>query len=138
MKAKRAVIDTNVLISAVLSPKGTAAAVTRYFVRQGCVLFSAETFAEFETRLMRPKFDPFVTRELRLQIVRDFSVVGEWVKPADDTGYSRDPDDDKFILAARAGNVDVLVSGDADLTDLKSVDGIPILSPRECWEWLNS
>jgi hypothetical protein len=30
------------------------------------------------------------------------------------------------------------VSGDADLTDLKSVDGIPILSPRECWEWLNS
>ena len=79
-----------------------------------------------------------MTRELRLQIVRDFSVVGEWVKPADDTGYSRDPDDDKFILAARAGNVDVLVSGDADLTDLKSVGGIPILSPRECWEWLNS
>jgi len=108
MKAKRAVIDTNVLISAVLSPKGTAAAVTRYFVRQGTryfvrqgrALFSAETFAEFETRLMRPKFDPYVTRELRLQIVRDFSVVGEWVKPTDDTGYSRDPDDDKFIPPA--------------------------------------
>jgi len=60
MKADRAVIaviDTNVLISALLSPSGTAPKVSHHFGRHGRVLFSGETFGELETRLWRQKFD---------------------------------------------------------------------------------
>lgn len=50
--------------------------------------------------------------------------------------YSRDLDDDKFVETALLGQADVLVSGDSDLLDLGSVDGLMILSSRECWERL--
>lgn len=136
MKVNRAVIDTNVLISSALSPKGAAAAVTNHVLRHGRLLFSTETFAEFETRLMRPKFDPYVTRALRQVLLRDFGAVAEWIEITERTRYSRDPDDDKFIHTARSGRADVLVSGDADLTDLQTVEGLPILTPRQCLEWL--
>ena len=75
MKASRAVIDTNVLISAALTPKGTASLVATYFLKKGRLIFSRATFAELETRLMRSKFDPYVTRELRAAILRDLGSV---------------------------------------------------------------
>jgi predicted nucleic acid-binding protein len=70
MTARRAVIDTNVLISAALSPGGTAAAVTRWFIRHGRLIFSSETFAELESRLMRSKFDRYITSAIRLDVLR--------------------------------------------------------------------
>jgi putative PIN family toxin of toxin-antitoxin system len=138
MTARRAVIDTNVLISAALSPGGTAAAVTRWFIRHGRLIFSSETFAELESRLMRSKFDRYVTRAIRLDVLRDLGAVAEWVEVRNRGSYSRDSDDDKFIDTARAGGAQILVSGDADLTDLKSVAGLPILTPRQCLDWLES
>jgi uncharacterized protein len=138
MTAKRAVIDTNVLISGSLRPGGTAAAVTRWFIRYGRLIFSTETFAELESRLMRSKFDRYVTRAVRQDVLRDLGAVAEWVELRNMGSYSRDSDDDKFIATARAGGAQILISGDADLTDLKSVAGIPILTPRECLDWLES
>jgi putative PIN family toxin of toxin-antitoxin system len=42
---------------------------------------------------------------------------------------SRDPDDDKFLECAVAGNADCIVSGDDDLLALKQIHVIPILKP---------
>ena len=80
MTARRAVIDTNVLISGALSPGGTAAAVTPWFIRYGRLIFSSETFAELESRLMRSKFDRYVTRAVRQDMLRDLGAVAEWVE----------------------------------------------------------
>ncbi|WP_409348454.1 PIN domain-containing protein [Natronorarus salvus] len=41
-----------------------------------------------------------------------------------------DPDDDKFLEAAVAGDVDYLVSGDQYLLDLGSFLGIEIVTPQ--------
>lgn len=49
-----------------------------------------------------------------------------------------DPDDDKFLEAAVAGNVDYLVSGDRHLLDLGSFRGIPIVDPRTFFKRLES
>jgi predicted nucleic acid-binding protein len=43
----------------------------------------------------------------------------------------RDPDDDKFLEVALAGDADYIVSGDTHLTDLESFRELPILTPRE-------
>ncbi len=40
-----------------------------------------------------------------------------------------DPDDDKFLACAVAGEADVIVSGDSHLLTLGSHAGIPILTP---------
>ena len=43
---------------------------------------------------------------------------------------SIDPDDDKFLACAVAGEVDCIVSGDSDLLNVQEFRGIPILTPR--------
>ena len=45
---------------------------------------------------------------------------------------SRDKDDNKFLDVAITANALMIVSGDSDLTDLKHVKDIPILTPAQC------
>ena len=138
---KPVVIDTNVLISATLSPNGTPAKVVRYFITHGKLVFSEETFAEFSSRLWRPKFDRYISRELRKSILLDFSNIADWVDIKSNTNkinLSRDKDDNKFLDVAVKANALMIISGDSDLTDLKKVENIPILSPTQCLTLLES
>lgn len=48
----------------------------------------------------------------------------------------RDPDDDWVLATAVAGEAEVIVTGDADLLDLRTYRGIAILSPRGFLEHL--
>ena len=49
----------------------------------------------------------------------------------------RDPNDLPVLGTAVAGRADVLVTGDKDLLVLKAHAGIPILTPRACYERLH-
>ncbi|THF65431.1 putative toxin-antitoxin system toxin component, PIN family [Pseudothauera nasutitermitis] len=133
MKAKRAVVDSNVLISATLSPGSSPARIVFWLLEHGRLLFCEETFAELETRLWRPKFDRYLSLENRLLLLHDLSAVGEWIKlpPEGLRPLSRDADDDKFIWLAQAGGAEWLVSGDRDLLDLEPPEGLRILSPAD-------
>ena len=54
------------------------------------------------------------------------------VTPTGRSGWvPADPDDDKFIESALIGRADVIVSGDHHLLDLRAVEGVPILTPRQ-------
>ena len=50
----------------------------------------------------------------------------------------KDPKDDKFLHAALEGNADYIVSGDHHLLELKSYEGIKILSPGNFLELLEN
>ena len=67
MKIERVVADTNVLISAALSPLSTPALVVYHVLQHGQFVFSSETFAELETRIWRPKFDRYISIVRRRQ-----------------------------------------------------------------------
>jgi len=54
------------------------------------------------------------------------------------TAIEADPDDDKFLEAAVAGDVDYLVSGDRHLLDLGTFRGIEIIEPRTFYEQLET
>jgi predicted nucleic acid-binding protein len=60
MRAERCVVDTNVLISALLQPSGRTADVLHAIRADGTLVFSDETSAEVGARLMRPKFDRYI------------------------------------------------------------------------------
>ena len=45
-----------------------------------------------------------------------------------------DPDDDHVLACALAAQADLIVSGDADLLNLKSYHGIPIVDPARAFE----
>ena len=55
------------------------------------------------------------------QEVETIRYFAEFVDPGEEiTAVEDDPDDDKFLEAAVAGNVDYIVSGDRHLLDLDS------------------
>ncbi|NEV63779.1 putative toxin-antitoxin system toxin component, PIN family [Thiorhodococcus minor] len=137
----RLVIDTNVWISGALNPAGAPGRLTRLALAAGVPIFSPDTFAELETRLMKPKFDRYVSRELRQGILHDLGAAADWVEiPASlaTQTYCRDPDDDKFIHTALAARASWIVSGDQDLLDL-SVTAVPdvrIVTPADALDLL--
>lgn len=140
MKAERVVIDTNVLISAALVARSAPAAVTFEVLEQGILLFSAQTFAELETRLWRPKFDKYLSLEQRRALLHDFSAAAEWiaVDARQYPAFSRDPDDDMFIHTALAGRAEWLISGDNDLLELPPIEGLSILSPAQALTFIGA
>ena len=130
MKAERVVVDTNVLISAALLPKGSPRAVLDA-VRSdnGLLLFSDETFDELRSRLFLPRFDGYVSREDRAVYIAQLQAVSEWVSIARAKLGCRDPDDDKLLETALMGEANCLVTGDGDLLEMSPFHEIPILRP---------
>jgi predicted nucleic acid-binding protein len=72
------------------------------------------------------------------QEVETIRYLAEFVAPREDiTAVDNDPDDDKFLEAAVAGDVDCLVSGDGNLPSLNLLRGINIVEPRAFHELLD-
>ena len=139
MRVERCVVDTNVLISALLQPSGrTAEVLGAIRAGGGVLLFSDETFAELASRLLRPKFDRYVAPATRQRFVGDLAGVAEWVTITGAVHVCRDPDDDKFLETAINGEADCLVTGDADLRALDPFHGVRILTPRNFLELVRS
>ena len=131
MRADRVVLDSPVLISAALQPRGLPrAAVEAVREARGVLLFSDETLEELRTWLMRPKFDRYVSRAGRLVFIARIEAVSEAVAITGARLGCRDPDDDKLLETALLGGADALVTGDGDLLDMASGQPVPILTPR--------
>ena len=130
MKAERVVLDSNVLISAALNPKGRPREVMSAIRSEnGVLLFSAETFCELRNRFLRSKFDAYVSRKARLLFLAQLEAVSEWVSIANAKLGCRDRDDDKFLETALVGEADFLITGDQDLLEMSSFREIPIVTP---------
>jgi putative PIN family toxin of toxin-antitoxin system len=130
----RAVLDTNVVVSGLLWHGTPHALLDR--VREGELTFisSPALLAELAEVLARPQFETILARsntscERSLAEVRELTEVIE--PPPLAEPVCRDPDDDAVLALGVAAHVDVIVSGDRDLLDLKSFQGIDILTPAE-------
>lgn len=103
----RAVLDTNVLISSVIATGVPHEIVVRGFEGEFQIIVSVETLTEFrETLLKYPDRFHVDEREVQEEVetVRYFA---EFVDPAEEIeAVEDDPDDDKFLEAAVAGDVD--------------------------------
>ena len=123
------VLDTNVLISAALTRQGSPYALVQLVLTHARLVFSEPTFEELRTRLYRPKFDRYIDLDMRERVLRDLSACALWVDTDATGGWSRDPDDDKFIATALQAPGCVLVSGDQDLLTAQAPTGLRILPP---------
>ena len=106
----RVVIDTNILVSALLQPEGLPAAVLMLAL-SGRIRFcvSDPVFTEYDEVIRRPRFkrSPHVI-EGTLQSIRK---LGYWVKPNIRVEKCTDPDDDVFLECAQTAEADYLVTG---------------------------
>ena len=133
MKVERLVIDSNVWIAALISPTGTARQLVDAVLDRGIdILLSESTFGELASRLDRPKFDRYREPESWSVFLSELVELALWHEDAGTaTGISRGPDDDKFLALAVTGQADAIISGDGDLLELVTHEGIPILTPAQ-------
>jgi len=129
MKAERVVLDTNVLISAVLSPHGKTFACLSWVLDNATLLTSRELLDELDTRLARAKFNKYVDDGRRRAFVADLAFTAVLVEVRGVVKLCRDPDDDKLLEIIVAGGADCLVTGDQDLLVFNPFQGVPILTP---------
>jgi putative PIN family toxin of toxin-antitoxin system len=126
----RAILDTNVLISAYVFPGGTPEAVYRLALEGQLEVGTTRTLLAELGRVLAQKFDwmPDQVEAAVAQVARIAAVVepGETVRVV-----TADPADDRVLEAARAFGADVIVSGDRHLLDLGTWSGIEIISPAE-------
>jgi putative PIN family toxin of toxin-antitoxin system len=125
----RAVVDTNVLISACLKAESSPRRAIRWIQQRGVFLRSRPTETEFRLTVARPRLATLLRDLAFVEHLTALISAGELVQVIGDLRACRDPDDDKFLELAVLGRADVIVSGDADLLVLGSFRGIPIVDP---------
>ncbi len=131
MTRERVVIDTNVLISGLLSKTSTPARAVEKAVTKAQLVATLETLRELIEKLHSPKFDRYVRRERRDALLERVASLVEIIDVLQSIRASRDPRDDKFLEAAVNGRADVLVTGDRDLLDLNPFRGVAIMTPAD-------
>lgn len=123
----RAVLDTNVLVSALLFTGPPSQLVPAWQSGRLRPVLSADILEEYLRVLAYPKFK-LTDAEIRSLIEEDLLPFIETAQSKPMTVPSlRDPDDLKFIACAKAANVRWLVSGDDDLLSLGTVSSIDIV-----------
>ena len=131
MARERVVVDTNVLISSLFFSATTPARAVEKAVAEADLVATTETLRELIEKLLLPKFDRYVRRELREELIQRLFALVEIVEVPQHFQASRDPNDDKFLDAAVSGRADVIVTGDKDLLDLNPFRNVAIVSPAE-------
>jgi putative PIN family toxin of toxin-antitoxin system len=129
MKVRRVVLDTNVLISALLSPSGKPFACLSWALDNATLLASRELLSELTTRLARAKFAKYVSEEQRIAFLSDLVLASIQIELAGTVRACRDPDDDKLLEIAVLGQADCIVTGDQDLLVLDPFGTVRILTP---------
>jgi putative PIN family toxin of toxin-antitoxin system len=131
----RVVLDTNVVLSALLFGGGPAGQVRRVWQQGLCVpLVSTATVQELMRVLAYPKFR--LTADEQHELLADYLPYVRVVRiavPPPAVPPCRDESDLPFLQLAVAGRARALVSGDADLLALKGQLACPILTVAQ---WL--
>ena len=137
----RVVIDTNVIVSGILSRKGAPAELLMAWrERRFLLLSSPEIVTEVRTVVKYPHIrdkyhlsDDEIEQTITLLEHDALLVAGD----ADVAGsVPDDPKDEMFLACALDGQADVIVSGDHHLLDLESYRDIPIMTARQFLEQL--
>ncbi|NPV04732.1 MAG: putative toxin-antitoxin system toxin component, PIN family [Syntrophaceae bacterium] len=133
-KGTRVVLDTNVLVSALILGGRLAAIVDLWKAGAIIPVLSRETFEEFGRVLRYPRFK-MTDEDIRAIVEKEVLPYFEVVEPREaQTGLSADPEDDKFFSCALAGRCEFLVSGDRHILAIKRHGSVRVITPKQLLE----
>lgn len=136
----RVVLDTNVLISGLLSSSRPPGQLVGLWIEgRITVLVSPELAQEYQKVLSRPEFERLGTQEERMAFLQDLLDLSNvvWVEPSERLKVVKeDPSDNVVLECALAGEAQVVITGDQHLLALQTFRGTRILSPREALDLL--
>ncbi|MBN1292918.1 MAG: putative toxin-antitoxin system toxin component, PIN family [Candidatus Latescibacteria bacterium] len=132
----RIVLDTNVLVSAILSPRSISAQIIRLVLDDTVTLAISQDILDEVYRVIRyPKLvrlmkkhdvtpeevDSIIKRLSRIAVVTPGELKLDVIRD--------DPSDNKFLACTVESEANFIVSGDHHLTELREFQGIPIVNP---------
>jgi putative PIN family toxin of toxin-antitoxin system len=106
----RVVLDTNIIVSALLQPLGPPAQVFVLAIGGSIQLcISGSVYAEYEEVISRPRFR--LSEDVITGTLHTIREKGFWVRPMEAIRACSDPDDDSFLEWAHAAQANYLVTG---------------------------
>lgn len=129
----KVVLDTNILVSGLLSPFGASAEIVRMAASGTLELcYDARILSEYRNVLLRPKFsfDQVHVGDLLDQIKTSGHIVAAKPLPK----KLPDSDDEPFLEIALFGKVRCLVTGNLKHYPVKERQGMIVLTPAEFLE----
>jgi uncharacterized protein len=133
----RVILDTNVLLSALLSPTGAPAKLLDAWERRRFTLVACDALI---AELLEVAARPFFHRRLRASMaellaegIRDFSF---FCRELPSTNFAPDAKDSLLLALAEASRADFFVTGDKELLALKKHDATRIVMPAAMVEVL--
>src|SRR5208283_2686669 len=129
----RAVLDTNILVSALISPTGHPAAIyDAWEDGKFTLLTCAEHLEELRTTLQKPRVAELISPHKAGRLVNQVRKLAEDIGPLPRVKRSPDPTDDFLLALSEAGKADYLVTGDkSGLLALDRHKATQIVSARE-------
>jgi putative PIN family toxin of toxin-antitoxin system len=129
----RAILDTNILCSALLTPGGPTDRLYRAW-RDGRfqLLTSEEQLEEFRRVTRYPHLRPFIEPAAAGAMYNELRRLAVLLNALPVVDVSKDPEDNFLLAMAQAGEADVLVTGDKhDLLELGSFQRTRIITARQ-------
>jgi uncharacterized protein len=126
----RTVIDTGVLVSALMFPDSVPSRAFDMAKAHGDLLASEETIAELYDVIRRPKFDKYVSEFERIRFLSAMNRDAQCIELGAVVTDCRDPKDNKFLELALSGRATHIITGDSDLLVLHPFRGITIVKPK--------
>lgn len=136
----RAVIDTNVLVSGLISGQGPPRRIVDAWLDgQFLLVISLYQVGDLHHVLTYPRIASRIRlEEAELELLLAALLSQAEVVPGvlQLPGVTRDPKDDVVVSCAVGGQADFIVSGDQDLLVLEAYEGVRFVTPRDFVELL--
>lgn len=133
----RLVADTNTVVSGLLWQGAPRRLVNLGRSRQISLFTSQALLAELAEVLARDKFAKRIAaaKLSARTLVTDYALMAQLIEVASlPAPVSRDPDDDAVIACALTAKAEIIVSGDRDLLEIESHQGVLIVTVRRALE----
>lgn len=109
----RVVIDTNILVSALIAPAGKPAAIIRAWLDGKFTLLTCAAHVdELRSTLQKPRVAELINPHKAGRLVNQIKRLAEDIDSLPSVERSPDPMDDFLLALSEAGNADYLVTGD--------------------------
>jgi len=123
-------MDTNVLVSGLLSPYGASGELVRMTVSGMLeLLYDARILSEYEEVLTRPKFS-FSRSHVR-SIIEYIENSGIPVAAGPVSGHLPDREDEAFLAVVVSGKAECLITGNVAHFPIKPRGKVKVLAPRQ-------
>ena len=126
----KAVIDTNVIVSALLNPYGHPAEVVRLLLTGHInIYYDQRILSEYEEVLYRPKFD--FNKEHIDAFLNEIKFIGHPVLSTPLKESLPDQNDNMFLEVAVSGNVEYIITGNLNHFPIQLCQGVKVYSPAD-------